>query len=307
MHCGNPESPGAFKDSEASGKEKKRKSCSSLDVGEKTADGSLTSKKAKVECVTSVATSSKVDVSKVDVSESISNAPGKSGVSNNFTCPLHGQKIEVQWDIHQDDGTVKSLWWGATHIGLLEDHSVEDKKEKSTNMKGISNIDELKHRSKHEILYQASHGFESEKRLVAYIDEHILFDVVEQDYLYWRFEGKEWMPRVGISANEYVGHKPGYEKLVIMSAEDLVEDQHRFERDHQNGVSVEQLGLAAMNTLPHQQQVDGALAYRSFADNIKMKLALILESKGANYVVTKNDVETIIEELKKEQEDRRRM
>lgn len=296
MHCGNPESPGAFKYSEESGKEKKRKSCSSLGVGEKTADGSLTtSKRAKVECVTS---------SKVG-SESISNAPGKSGASNNFACPLHGQKIEVQWDIHQDDGTVKSLWWGATHIGLLDDHS--DKKEKSTNMKGISNIGELKHRSKHEILYQASHGFESEKRLVTYIDEHILFDVVEQDYLYWRFEGKEWMPRVGISANEYVGHKPGYEKLVIMSAEDLVEDQHRFERDHQNGVSVEQLGLAAMNTLPHQQQVDGALAYRSFADNIKMKLALILESKGANYVVTKNDVETIIEELKKEQEDRRRM
>ena len=44
------------------------------------------------------------------------------------------------------------------------------------------------------------------------------------------------MPQVGVSANEYVGQKPGYEKLVIMSAEDLVEDQHRFERDHQNGV-----------------------------------------------------------------------
>ena len=195
---------------------------------------------------------------------------------------------------------------GEQHIWVRQRQALGIRK-KSENVEGMNNADELmKDRLQYEILYQASHGFESEKRLVTYIDEHILFDVVEQDYLYWRFEERV-DPQVGVSANEYVGQKPGYEKLVIMSAEDLVEDQHRFERDHQNGVSVEQLGLAAMNTLPHQQQVDGALAYRSFADKIKMKLAMILKSKGANYVVTKNDVETIMEQLKKEEEDRRGM
>ena len=303
MHCENTASTADTDDSGADGKEKKRKSCSSVSVDEKSVDGSLASKKAKVEDITSGSTSRKI--SSVPVSKSAANIPEKSSFSN-FNIPQHGQKIEVQWDIHQDDGTVKSLWWGATHIGASEEQG--EKKKESENVKGTNNnIDELKNKLQHEIFYQASHGFESEKRLITYIDEHILFDVVEQDYLYWRLEGKEWIPRVGISANEYVGHKPGYEKLVIMSAEDLVEDQHRFERDHQNGVSVEQLGLAAMNTLPHQQQVDGALAYRSFADKIKMKLAMILKSKGANYVVTKNDVETIMEQLKKEEEDRRRM
>ena len=305
MHCENTASTAGTDDSGADGKEKKRKSCSSVSADEKSADGSFASKKIKVEDITSESTSGKV--SSLPVSKSAENIPEKSGIKN-FDLPLHGQKIEVQWDIHQDDGKVKSLWWGATHIGASEEQSVGDKKKKSENVEGMNNADELmKDRLQYEILYQASHGFESEKRLVTYIDEHILFDVVEQDYLYWRFEGKEWMPQVGVSANEYVGQKPGYEKLVIMSAEDLVEDQHRFERDHQNGVSVEQLGLAAMNTLPHQQQVDGALAYRSFADKIKMKLAMILKSKGANYVVTKNDVETIMEQLKKEEEDRRRM
>ena len=34
---------------------------------------------------------------------------------------------------------------------------------------------------------------------------------------------------------------------------------------------------------------------------------MILKSKGANYVVTKSDVETIMEQLKKEEEDRRGM
>ena len=84
-----------------------------------------------------------------------------------------------------------------------------------------------------------------------------------------------------------------------MSAEDLVEDQHRFERDHQNGVSVEQ--LASRHEYLATPTASGrCVGYRSFADKIKMKLAMILKSKGANYVVTKNDVETIMEQLKKE-------
>ena len=69
-------------------------------------------------------------------------------------------KIEVQWDIHQDDGTVKSLWW-EQHIGASEE---QGEKKESENVKGTNNnIDELKNKLQHEIFYQASHGFESEK------------------------------------------------------------------------------------------------------------------------------------------------
>ena len=74
---------------------------------------------------------------------------------------------------------------------------VGEKKKKSENVEGMNNIDELmKDRLQYEIFYQASHGFESEKRLVTYIDEHILFDVVEQDYLYWRFEERSGCPKL---------------------------------------------------------------------------------------------------------------
>ena len=92
--------------------------------------------------------------------------------------------------------------------------------------------------------------------------------MAEKDYLFWRTAStsslnnlnSDWNPPAGMSANEYVGSTPGYENLIIMSAEDLILDQQRLEQDHQNGISVEQLGFAALNTLPHQQQVNGALA-----------------------------------------------
>ena len=49
MHCENTASTAGTDDSGADGKEKKRKSCSSMSADEKSADGSFASKKIKVE------------------------------------------------------------------------------------------------------------------------------------------------------------------------------------------------------------------------------------------------------------------
>ena len=80
MHCENTASPAGSDDSDAEGKEKKRKSCSSVSVDEKSADGSFASKKIKVEDITSGSTSRKI--SSVPVSKSAANIPEKSGMKN---------------------------------------------------------------------------------------------------------------------------------------------------------------------------------------------------------------------------------
>ena len=41
-------------------------------------------------------------------------------------------------------------------------------------------------------------------------------------------------------------------------------------------------------------------SYRSFADKVKTKLAVLALSKGTNYVVTKADIENIMDEIKEE-------
>jgi hypothetical protein len=336
---------------------KKRSISSVSKIHEEQATEVCIVKKVKVQSntATTAATSSN---SKNDaiMATKISNTTTNNTAVNQRTLPTHGQKIEVQWDLHKDDGSIDSIWWQATYLNKVEknvsldgeeedttndnteeedfnnnnnnnnnkndnmkndDNSNNNKNKNNNESEGIKNCNLKQNKNElHEILYDAMHGFESEKRLISFIDNHISFDVVEKDYLYWRLlkdpsspvsdgnsttiQQNQWNPPFGMSANEYVGNTPGYEKLVIMSANDLVLDQQRLERDHQNGISVEQLGFAAMNTLPHQQQVNGALAYRSFADKVKHKLALLASSNGPNYVVTKHDIEIIMDEIKEE-------
>jgi hypothetical protein len=204
--------------------------------------------------------------------------------------PFCGEKIEVQWNLHNNDGTVKSIWWRATYLRSVKSKSCYDEvdsksakhmdvatattttsttNDNSDNNNINNNISDsindfsvlkMNKNELHEILYEAMHGFDAEKRSISFIDNHISYDAAEKDYLFWRTASTDWNPPAGMSANEYVGSTPGYENLIIMSAEDLVLDQQRLEQDHQNGISVEQLGFAALNTLPHQQQINGALA-----------------------------------------------
>ena len=217
--------------------------------------------------------------------------------------PFCGEKIEVQWDLHNNDGTITSIWWRATYLGPVESKfcndevdfksakhmevttattTTNDNNDDSVNNNNIIynnssdsindfSVLKINRNELHEILYEAMHGFAAEKRLISFIDNHISYDAAEKDYLFWRNattsslnnlnpDIADWNPPAGMSANEYVRSTPGYENLIIMSAEDLVLDQQRLEYEHQNGISVEQLGFAALRTLSHQQQVNGALA-----------------------------------------------
>ena len=114
---------------------KKRSISSVSKIHEEQATEVCIVKKVKVQSntATTAATSSN---SKNDaiMATKISNTTTNNTAVNQRTLPTHGQKIEVQWDLHKDDGSIDSIWWQATYLNKVEKNvSLDGEEEDTTN------------------------------------------------------------------------------------------------------------------------------------------------------------------------------
>ena len=85
---------------------------------------------------------------------------------------------------------------------------------------------------------------------------------------------------------------------LVFSMPDLLKDQERLEAAEHNGVSVQDLGMAAFSQLPRVEQQTLALRFRSFTDRFKERLSQLQRENGQDYVVTKEDVMDINSEIR---------
>jgi hypothetical protein len=70
--------------------------------------------------------------------------------------------------------------------------------------------------------------------------------------------------------------------------------------DAASGESLENASMAAFATLPMNQQMNMASAFAGFKDKLMQRLSGLAAQKGADGVVTKDDIENILSDIRNE-------
>jgi hypothetical protein len=139
------------------------------------------------------------------------------------------------------------------------------------------------------LLYDARDGFDAELRGVSTWggDARALTHVDEDGTFRWRREG-----------DDDDDDADGCDDNATTTMREVLEAQGAL--DAASGESLENASMAAFATLPMNQQMNMASAFAGFKDKLMQKLSGLAAQKGTDGVVTKDDIENILSDIKGE-------
>lgn len=197
-----------------------------------------------------------------------------------------GSRIEVRWVIEDHDAetgaeTETVHWWGCALATVEPKRTFEGKRVWKLN-------------------YDAKDAFEACSVEVTFNDDKELFDLEQKTALRWRKEGE-------ISQYEEDDEEEDDEEEELnrtYSAKEIIEFQEERDREERSeddpAEGVEDLAWQAYNTLPMPQQQVLAVGFRNLSDFFKNKLQELQETRGADMVVSKEDVDNIMASFRQE-------
>jgi len=205
---------------------------------------------------------------------------------------VDGDRIEVEWQINaaedddEDEGEAEEedkeekattiTWWPC----VVRRATPEDAKSVATNINdALFTLD-----------YEARDGFEAEKRVVLMLASQRCEDATDAGVLKWRREGDDFVD------NEEDEDDGDEDDDVPTTMREILEAQGRI--DAQDGETLEHASMAAFSTLPMDQQMSMATAFAGFKEKLMAKLSGLASAKGDNGVVTKDDIESILSDIK---------
>lgn len=205
-------------------------------------------------------------------------SPAASVADGRSHAPALGTRIQVLWRLTFDgaDGsegtTPVDQWWGAV---------VQDCTRETVGAARAMHA----HRYVFVLLYDPLHGFTEETSRVAFLPDSQLLDLAQLDgphagVLDWRVEGADE------DDDASAVHSAS---AVAAEVDNLVQEA---------GIAAD-ADLHALAAMPHTVQIRLASGYRSFADALKARLAELIAAKGDGYVVTKEDVDSIMTALQR--------
>ncbi|CAM9280677.1 unnamed protein product [Choristocarpus tenellus] len=181
-----------------------------------------------------------------------------------------GARIEVCWDIEDENGKCTEKWWGST-VGP----AVSGKRASSGRPVFI-------------LQYDALDGMEACDHEVSFIDGLRLTDIKEDADMPWKREGCEIDQRALL---ESIGDES-------VNIGEFVRAQEEMDAE-EGEESVESLGMKELGKLPHHQQASLAAGFRRMADVVKDHLVKLQEQgDGGEVVVSAEDVKRMFEEVR---------
>jgi hypothetical protein len=152
------------------------------------------------------------------------------------------------------------------------------------------------------LVYDAMDGFDSERRRVVFSragGARQLEHAGEAGVFRWRREGDV----------DDVQHDDSDDEDDCDDAENAIEDAPTTMREileaqgaidaENGGVSLESAAMGAFATLPMNQQMNMATAFAGFKEKLMTKLSGLAAEKGAEGVVTKDDIDGILSDIQK--------
>ncbi|KAI3439000.1 hypothetical protein D9Q98_001412 [Chlorella vulgaris] len=189
----------------------------------------------------------------------------RKDLASQMGCQL-GQRVEVKWRL-EGDGTAFTQWWGA-----VLDHRPDGE----TDGEGRQ-VYVLRYDPNPELGYE-----EQECCRVTFLDQHVLYDLGEDEELAWRLAGDSWEEPAGSESDEEAENSQVYTLNQIAAA---IEASER-----RRGRTVDEDAAEALKAFPQDQQRIIADGFRAFTDHIAAGMAKLKEQHGDNYVVTAADV-----------------
>ena len=199
-----------------------------------------------------------------------------------------GDRLEVQWEVEpgrgeggedgeardEDETEVAVTWWPC----VVCEGDAEGKAKAGTAFA---------------LLYDARDGFEAELRKVSFLsgEARELTHADEDGVFRWRREGDD-----DDDDDECEGDGCGADVPTTMR--EILEAQGAL--DAASGESLENASMAAFATLPMNQQMNMASAFAGFKDKLMQRLSGLAAQKGADGVVTKDDIENILSDIRNE-------
>jgi hypothetical protein len=209
-----------------------------------------------------------------------------------------GDRLEVQWEVVRDEDyddveeanerRVRVKWWPCVVVRGDEKEDEAKMSRSETTSFGL--------------VYDAMDGFDSERRRVVFSragGARQLEHAGEAGVFRWRREGDV----------DDVQHDDSDDEDDCDDAENAIEDAPTTMREileaqgaidaENGGVSLESAAMGAFATLPMNQQMNMATAFAGFKEKLMTKLSGLAAEKGAEGVVTKDDIDGILSDIQK--------
>lgn len=228
--------------------------------------------------------------------ETVRDVDGKEVLDRCGATVKVGDRLEVQWEVvvatsrdeeEEEDADADARrvrWWPCV---VVRD---DDDGDGGMVKKGFG------------LVYDAMDGFESERRRVVFSragGARQLEHAGEAGVFRWRREGDV----------DDVQRDDDDEDCDEEDAENAIEDAPTTMREileaqgaidaENGGVSLESAAMGAFATLPMNQQMNMATAFAGFKEKLMAKLSGLAAEKGAEGVVTKDDIDGILSDIQK--------
>lgn len=215
-----------------------------------------------------------------------------------------GDRLEVQWEVVKDDEDydddddgvkeeeeanderrVRVKWWPCVVVRGDDGEEDEAKMSRSETTTSFG------------LVYDAMDGFESERRRVVFSragGARQLEHAGEAGMFRWRREGD-------VDDVQHDDSDDDAENAIEdapTTMREILEAQGAIDAEN-GGVSLESAAMGAFATLPMSQQMNMATAFAGFKEKLMAKLSGLAAEKGAEGVVTKDDIDGILSDIQK--------
>jgi hypothetical protein len=223
----------------------------------------------------------------------VRDVDGKEVLDRRFDAVKVGDRLEVQWEVsvadeeedagEEDAASGRVKWWPCVVVREEEGFRSEGrtKKEKCFGL-----------------VYDAMDGFESERRRVVFSragGARQLEHAGEAGVFRWRREGD--VDDAQDDDDDDV-ETVVEEEDAPTTMREILEAQGEIDAEN-GGVSLESAAMGAFATLPMNQQMNMATAFAGFKEKLMAKLSGLAAEKGAEGVVTKDDIDGILSDIQK--------
>ena len=226
----------------------------------------------------------------------VRDVDGKEVLDRRFDAVKVGDRLEVQWEVtvadedadkdkdkgeEEDEASGRVKWWPCVVVREEDGTSEGTKKEKCFGL-----------------VYDAMDGFESERRRVVFSragGARQLEHAGEAGVFRWRREGDVDDAQ---DDDEDDVETVVEEEDAPTTMREILEAQGEIDAEN-GGVSLESAAMGAFATLPMNQQMNMATAFAGFKEKLMAKLSGLAAEKGAEGVVTKDDIDGILSDIQK--------
>jgi len=193
---------------------------------------------------------------------------GSTGMKKAWTPAFDvGTRLQVQWEIVDQNQQVEVRWWGCEYLGELPSPTEDGK-------------------ILHSLRYDANGEFEETDCRVAFLSDSLLWDCDYDGEMFWRVQPDNWD-----ESKEYPEEK--------YTMQQIIQDQETEEKKEGAQLSLYTLGLQAFGTMPHEKQRMVAEAYQAFSTKFRGRLEKLKQERGSGCEITTADINGIMEELQK--------